>query len=71
MKPLGIVGIILIVAGVVVLAMGGFSFVKDRSEVSVGPINLAAEERGFVPPVVGIGAIVVGLVLVVAGRRRA
>lgn len=69
MKPIGIIGIILIVGGAIVLALGGFSFVKDRSEVSVGPVSLAAEERGFVPPVVGIGAIVVGLALVVMGRR--
>ena len=69
MRPLGIIGIVLILLGGVVLAMGGFGFTKERSEVEVGPVEIAAEERGFVPSWVGVVAIVVGLGLVVAGRR--
>jgi hypothetical protein len=69
MRPLGIVGIVLILLGGVVLAMGGFGYTKERQEVEVGPIEVAAERRGFVPPWVGVAAIVVGLGLVVAGRR--
>lgn len=69
MRPLGIVGIVLIVAGAIVLAMGGFGFTKERQEVDVGPVEVAAERKGFVPPVVGGIAIVVGVVLLVAGRR--
>ena len=69
MRPLALVGIILIVAGGVVLAMGGFGFTKERQEVDVGPVEVAAERRGFVPPIVGGIAMVVGVVLLVAGRR--
>lgn len=71
MRPLGIFGIVLIVLGAVVLAMGGFGYTKEREEVEVGPLEVAAERRGFVPPAAGIVAIVVGFGLVIAGRRRA
>ena len=70
MRPLGIFGVVLIVLGAVVLAMGGFGYTKERQEVEVGPLEVAAERRGFVPPAVGIVAIVVGLGLVIAGRRK-
>ena len=71
MRPLGILGVILIIAGIVVLAMRGISYTKDRDAVRVGPIEVAAEKKGFVPPAVGVVAVVAGIVLVFAGRRRA
>lgn len=70
MRPLGIIGVVLVIAGVIVLAMRGFSYTKDRDAVKVGPLEVAAEQKGFVPPIVGGIAIVAGLVLVVAGRRK-
>jgi drug/metabolite transporter (DMT)-like permease len=70
MRPLGWVGLLLIIVGAVVVAMGGLGYTKSRNEVEVGPIKVAAEEKGLVPPVVGIAAIVVGAVLVFAGRKR-
>jgi drug/metabolite transporter (DMT)-like permease len=69
-RPVGIIGVILIVAGVIVLALRGFSYTKDRDEVKLGPLEVAAEQKGFVPPVVGAVAIVAGLVLVAVGRRQ-
>ena len=71
MRPLGIVGVILIIAGVVVLAMRGVSYTKDRDSVKIGGVELSAENRGFVPPVAGIIAVVAGIVLVAADRRKA
>ena len=71
MRPLGIFGIVLIVLGAIVLGMGGFGYTKEREEVEVGPLEVAAERRGFVPPAAGIAAIVVGIGLVIAGRRKA
>src|SRR5690348_7906858 len=35
MRPLGILGWVLIVAGIVVLAIGGFSYVKERDRKSL------------------------------------
>lgn len=71
MRPLGIVGVILIIAGVVVLAMKGISYTKNRDSVKIGGIELSKEDRGFVPPVAGVIAIVAGIVLVAAGRKKA
>ena len=60
MRPLGWAGVILVVAGIVIVAMGGLPYTKSRSEMQVGPMKVAAEERGLVPPVAGIAAIVIG-----------
>ena len=70
MRPLGWVGLLLIVAGAVIAVMGGIGYTKSRSQVEVGPIKVAAEERGLVPPVAGYAAIVVGAMLVFAGRKK-
>ena len=39
MRPLGILGWILVAAGIVVLAIGGFSYVKERHSTQAGPIE--------------------------------
>lgn len=69
MRPLGIAGIVLILIGLVVLALGGISYTKERESVQVGPLGVTAERKGFVPPVVGILVIAAGAVLVFVGRR--
>jgi hypothetical protein len=71
MRPIGIIGVLLIIAGAVILAMGGLSYVRDREEVQVGPIEVAAEERGFISPLVGGVILVAGVALLLAGRKRA
>ena len=70
MRPLSWLGVLLIIAGIVVVAMRGIPYTKSRNEVEVGPLKVTAQERGLVPPIVGIGAIVIGGVLVFAGRKR-
>lgn len=70
MKPLVVIGAVLIVLGGIVVALGGVSYVRDRQEVSLGPIELSAEERGFVSPLVGVIVLAGGVGLVLIGRRR-
>ena len=70
MRPLGWVGLLLIIAGAVVFAMGGVDYTKNRNQIEVGPIKVAAEEKGLVPPVAGIAAIAIGAILVFVGRKR-
>jgi uncharacterized membrane protein len=70
MRPLGWIGVLLIVAGVVVLAMRGFSYTKDKQEVNLGPVGFTAVEKGFVPPWAGAAAVALGVVLVFVGRKR-
>jgi drug/metabolite transporter (DMT)-like permease len=71
MKPLGWVGVLLIIAGVVVVAMRGIPYTKSHNEVEVGPLRVTSQERGMVPPIAGVVAIVAGAVLVFAGRKSA
>lgn len=70
MRPLGIFGVILVVFGVVVLAMKGISYTKSRDAVKVAGVEIAKEDRGFVPPYVGLIAVVAGIALVMAGRSK-
>jgi len=68
-----IVAIALIVAGVLGLAYGGFSYTKDTTAVKLGPIELSVKEKETVniPVWAGIGAIVAGgLLLVFGGKGR-
>ena len=69
MRPVAWIGVLLIVCGIVVVAMRGIPYTKSRNEVEVGPLKVTAQERGLVTPAVGVGAIVVGLVLVFASRK--
>ncbi|UWZ85720.1 DUF3185 domain-containing protein [Occallatibacter riparius] len=68
MKALGIV---LMVAGVLALAYGGFSWTTHKKAVDMGPLQVerTKEHTVLLPPLVGIGALVIGGVLVFAGRR--
>ena len=68
MRPIGWIGVVLIVAGAVVLLMRGVSYTKDRQEMQVGPIKVASEQKGFVPPIYGWIAVAAGVALVFAGR---
>ena len=69
MRPLSWIGVILIIAGIVVVAMRGIPYTKRQNEVEVGPLKVTSQERGLVPPIAGIAAIVIGGVLVFAGRK--
>jgi hypothetical protein len=70
MRPLGWVGLLLVIAGAIVAAMGGVGYTKSRNQVEVGPIKVAAEERGLVPPMAGVAAIAIGAVLIFVGRKK-
>lgn len=70
MRPIGIVGIILILGGAAVLALRGVSYTKERQSVQVGPLAVTTEQKGFIPPVVGVVAVVLGGALLFSARRR-
>jgi drug/metabolite transporter (DMT)-like permease len=72
MSGVKILGILLIAAGILALVYGGFSYTKETHEARLGPLELAVEEkeRVNVPVWAGAGAIVVGALLLVAGRKR-
>jgi uncharacterized membrane protein len=67
-----LVAIVLIVGGVLGLAYGGFSYTKETHEAKLGPIELSVKDRQTinVPVWAGIGAIVIGGVLLLLGSKR-
>jgi multidrug transporter EmrE-like cation transporter len=73
MKPISIVGLLLVVVGIAALAIGRFSYTTEEKVLEVGPLVATADQEHTVhiPDIVGILAIVAGVALVVAGRRRA
>jgi multidrug transporter EmrE-like cation transporter len=72
MTPVRIVGIVLVVAGALALAYGGFSYTKETHQAKLGPIELSVKEKQTVnvPQWAGLGAIALGVVLLVAGGKR-
>ena len=70
MRPLAIVGIILILGGAAILALRGVSYTKERNSVQVGPLAVTTEQKGFIPPVVGVAAVVLGGVLLFSARKK-
>jgi hypothetical protein len=71
MNPVKIAAIVLIVAGVLGLAYGSFSYTKDTHEAKLGPIELSVKEKQTVnvPVWAGVGAIVIGGAILVFGSR--
>jgi hypothetical protein len=67
-----IVGIVLIVAGLLGLLYGGFSYTREKHDLKLGPIELSVKEKESVnvPVWVGVGAIVVGAALLAFGGRK-
>ena len=72
MNPTKVIGIILIVAGSLGLAYGGFSYTKETTGMKLGPIELKVEEKQNVnvPLIVSAGAIVLGVFLLVTAGRK-
>jgi len=67
-----IIGIILIVAGALALAYGGFTYTKDSHDVKIGPIQFSVKEKETVsvPVWAGAGGIAIGVLLLVFGNRK-
>jgi uncharacterized membrane protein YidH (DUF202 family) len=72
MNPTKLIGIVLIVAGSLGLAYGGFSYTKETTGMKLGPIELKVEEKKNVniPLIVSAAGIVLGVFLLVAGGRK-
>ena len=69
---LRIVGVILIILGVVALIFQGITYTTHKDVINVGPIHATAEQKKTIPlpPVLGGIALVGGIVLLVAGRKK-
>ena len=71
MTPLRAIALVLIIAGIVGLAYGNFTYTKSTHEAKVGPFDFAVKEKKTVnvPLWAGIGAIVAGVVLFAIPKR--
>lgn len=72
MNSVKIAAIVLIVAGALGLAYGSFSYTKETHEAKLGSIELSVKEKQTVniPVWAGVGAIVVGGVLLLFGSNK-
>ncbi len=71
MKPLTVLGAVLVIVGVAALFFGHFSFTETKPVVKAGPLEINSQEDHtvWVPTAAGVVVVLAGLGLVVAGRR--
>ncbi len=71
MKPLTIVGILLIVLGVIGFATGGISFTHQKKDVNLGSVQISHKTQDTLPlsPIFSTVSLIVGLGLVVLGAK--
>jgi uncharacterized membrane protein YdcZ (DUF606 family) len=72
MNIVKILGAVLILAGILALVYRGFSYTKETHEAKLGPLELSVKEKETinVPTWAGVGAIVIGgILLLVPGKR--
>jgi hypothetical protein len=72
MNMVKLAGVALIVAGVLGLLYGGFSFTKESHDVKLGPVALSVKEKQSVifPVWAGVAAIAVGAALLLFGGKK-
>ena len=72
MSGIRLAAIILIIAGVIGLAYQQFSFTRETAQAKIGPLELSVKEKETVnvPMWLSIGAIGLGVVLLVTGSRK-
>ena len=64
--------IVLIIAGVLGLAFGGFTYTKKTEHVKLGPLELTVKDKETVniPIWLGAGALIAGVLLLVVGNKK-
>ena len=72
MKLIMLVGVVCIVLGLAALAYQGITYTTREKVIDVGPVQVTAEKENaiWLPPLLGIGVVGTGVVLVVVGLRR-
>lgn len=71
MAPLRMVAILMIVAGVLALAYGGFTYTEETHKADIGPIELSVKdkERVNIPMWAGVAAVGAGALLLVVPAK--
>ncbi|MBX2929566.1 MAG: hypothetical protein KF852_17170 [Saprospiraceae bacterium] len=66
-----VIAVVLIIAGIIMLAYTGFNYVTTETVVDLGPIQIEAKQNNFVAlsPIIGGILLLGGIVLLVSNKR--
>jgi hypothetical protein len=72
MKGNMLLGVALIALGIVALAYQGITYTTREKTIDLGPIQVTKDKTRNIPlpPILGVVALVGGIVLVVVGKRQ-
>ncbi|OFW18838.1 MAG: DUF3185 domain-containing protein [Acidobacteria bacterium RIFCSPLOWO2_02_FULL_65_29] len=72
MRPVALVGVVLIVLGVLALAYQGVSYTSRETVIDIGPLHATAERQKTLPlpPLLGAFAVAGGVAVLIAGVRK-
>lgn len=70
MKPMAVLGVLLIAIGIAGLAIDNISFTERKTIVDAGPLKVTADEQRTIPipTIAGIVAVIAGAGLLFMGR---
>jgi hypothetical protein len=71
MKPITVVGLVLIAVGLVALVYQGITYTSRETVIDIGPLHATADRQKTLPlpPVLGIAAVAGGVALLIVGLR--
>jgi hypothetical protein len=72
MRLITVVALILVTIGIVALAYQGITYTTSEKVVDLGPLQIEAKREKTIPlpPLVGVAALVAGVVLLLVRGRR-
>lgn len=72
MKPLAVIGVVLIILGIIALAYQGITYTTREKVIDLGPLKASVEKQKTIPlpPVLGGLAVAAGVLLVWVGARK-
>ena len=72
MKPIAMIGVVLILFGLAALVYQGITYTSRETVIDIGPVHATADRQKTLPlpPIVGTVAVVGGVVLLIAGARK-
>ena len=72
MRPMALVGVVLVVLGVLALLYQGINYTSRETVIDIGPIHATADREKTLPlsPVLGVAALAGGVALLIAGTRK-
>ncbi|MGC1687592.1 MAG: hypothetical protein WA734_18340 [Candidatus Acidiferrales bacterium] len=73
MRPASVIAIILLIVGIISLGYQGITYTTQKKVVDIGPIQATKQEHKTIPlpPIIGVIALIGGVVLLVTDRRAA